>query len=174
MKIVSIFADKLFSFVYKNEDEKYIENEYDRLIDLWTDIEYLWKYAKENGIKNIKKFVKDRLNDADNIQDLLEELTEADKTLDFYFQALKDNETGFKILALKKGKSSKWDGLRLYAIKIDNDCFVITGGAIKMSQTMQGHPDTMAELGKLNKAQTFLKENGVIDDDSFFEFLTEI
>jgi hypothetical protein len=43
--------------------------------------------------------------------------------------------------------------LRLYALKIDKDCFVITGGAIKVSQKMQ--------------------ENGVFDSESFFELLSE-
>jgi hypothetical protein len=173
MKIVSIFADRLFSFVYKNE-RGYQENEYDRLMDLWTDTEYLWQYAKDNEIANIEQFVKNRLNDAETIQDLLEEISESKKPLDYYFQPLLNNETGIKILALKKGKASKNDGLRLYAIKIDDNCFVVTGGAIKMSQAMQGHPDTKEELKKLYKAQAFLNENGVFDADSFFEFLIEI
>lgn len=175
MKIVPIFANRLFAFVYKNnEAEGYQENEYDRLMELWTDTEFLWNYAKNNGIVNIEKFVADRLDDAETIQDLFEELNETEKTLDHYFQPLHDHETGIKILALKKGKTSKWDGLRLYAIKIDNNCFVITGGAIKMSQTMQDHPDTFEELRKIHRAQSYLKDNGVMDSDSFFEFLNEM
>ncbi|MCU4155229.1 hypothetical protein J1N10_04535 [Carboxylicivirga sp. A043] len=174
MKIVSIFANHLFSFVYQNEDGTYQENEYDRLMDLWTDTEYLWNYAKENKVKDIKRFVNRRLEDAELIQDLLEDLSESGKPLDHYFQALDDYETGFKILALKKGKTSKYDGLRLYAIKIDENLFVITGGAIKMSLKMDDHPDTKNEKVKIYSAQAFLNENDVIDSDSFFEFLTEL
>lgn len=41
MKIVSIFAERLFSFHYENEDS----NEYERLLDIWTDVSYLMDYA---------------------------------------------------------------------------------------------------------------------------------
>lgn len=174
MKIVDIFTPYLYSFVYKKEDEDvYDENEYNRLMELWTDVEYLREYAKINGVEDINKFVRQRLNDAENIQDLLEEITQNKQPLDYYFHPLFDDETGIKILALRKGKASKWDGLRLYAIKIDSNCFVITGGAIKMSQTMQDHPDTNKELKKIKEAKAYLKENGIVDEDGFFEFIDE-
>ena len=48
---------------------------------------------------------------------------------------------------------------------------MITGGAIKMSQTMQEHPFTSIELTKLNEARAFLQSNGVFDDDSFYEII---
>ncbi|MDX2279964.1 MAG: hypothetical protein NW218_10275 [Saprospiraceae bacterium] len=89
-----------------------------------------------------------------------------------YFSALNPAESKNPDLPLQKGKIRK-DWLRLYAVKIDHDCFVITGGAIKMSQAMQDHPDTNKELGKMRAARIFLRQNGVFDDDSFFEFLSE-
>ena len=171
MKIVDIFAEKLFSFVYENNHDV---NEYDRMMDLWTDVSYLRNYAKINNVSNINEFVKNRLRDAENIQDLLDKLSENNQPLEYYFKPLYDHETGVRILSLQKGKVSNRDGLRLYAIKIDDDCFVITGGAIKMSQTMQGHPDTKEELVKINKAQAYLKSKGVFDTDSFYEFKNEL
>ena len=56
--------------------------------------------------------------------DFLDELAENEKPLEYYFRPLYDNEIGIKILSLQKGKVSKRDGLRLYAIKIDVNCFV--------------------------------------------------
>lgn len=38
---------------------------------------------------------------------------------------------------------------------------------------MEDHPDTLAELGKLTKARSYFEENGVFDEDSFFELLNE-
>ena len=61
----------------------------------------------------------------------------------------------------------------MYAIRIDNNCFVITGGAIKMSQKMQDHKDTQEELKKLNKAKDYLADNDVHDIDSFTELINE-
>ena len=171
MKIVDIFAEKLFSFVYKNNDDV---NEFDRMMDLWTDVSYLRNYAIANKVTDINKFVNDRLRDAEKIQDLLDELVENDNPLEHYFRPLHDNETGFKILSLQKGKASSRDGLRIYAIKVDDDCFVITGGAIKMSQKMQDHHDTAEELAKIKRAQGYLKGHGVFDRDSFYEFKSEM
>lgn len=167
MKIVRIFADQLFAFQYEGE----VDNEYDRLMELWTDISFLRAYAKANNIINVKKFVNTILQDAEDIQDFLENINQNKEPYGFYFEPLQNSERN-KILAFQKGKI-KENILRYYAIKLDDNCFVITGGAIKMSQTMQEHPATDNELKKLEKARAFLKENGVFDEDSFFELLIE-
>lgn len=174
MKIVDIFVERLFSFVYKDKKGVYNKNEYDRLMDLWTDVSYLRSYAKNNNITDIDRFVNGRLQDAENIQDLLDELTESNKPLEQYFRPLYNYEIGARTRSLQKGKVSNRDGLRLYAIKIDDDCFVITGGAIKMSLAMQEHPDTNNELTKIKRAQDYLKDNGVFDKSSFYEFKSEL
>lgn len=44
MKIVNIFACKLFAFHYKGE----ADNKYDRLLDLWHDTEYVKRFLDEN------------------------------------------------------------------------------------------------------------------------------
>ncbi len=166
MKIVSIFTGKLYAFQYPAETD----NEFDRLMELWTDVTYLKQFADKNGIKSSVSFVENRLSDAEQIQDLLDHINEHNEPLQIYFQKLA--EPGFKLLSLQKGKTSG-NQLRLYAIKIDEDCFVITGGAIKMSQKMKDHPDTAKELQKLTIARNYLNENGVFDEASFYELLNE-
>jgi hypothetical protein len=160
--------------VDKTKDGDYDVNEFDRLMDLWTDVSYLRGFAKKNKISNFVQFVNDRLHDAEKIQDLLDDLVENNQPLERYFRPLDNYETGKKILSLQKGKTSNRDGLRIYAIKIDDDCFVITGGAIKMSQRMEDHPGTKHELSKIMKVQDYLKEVSVFDKDSFYEFKSEI
>lgn len=167
MKIVRIFADQLFAFHYEGEKD----NEYDRLMELWTDMAFLNKYAQENGIENIAGFSNDILDDAEQIQDFLENLNQNKEPYRFYFEPLQESENR-KILAFQKGKI-KQSRLRYYAIKLSDNCFVITGGAIKMSQAMQEHPDTNNELIKLERARKYLNKNGVFDEDSFFELLIE-
>lgn len=168
MKIVTIFAEKLFAFHYKDE----VDNEFDRLMELWTNPQYLKKFAENNGIEDVEDYVLDRLSDAERIQDVLDEIETDELPLEQYFKPLFNKETTIKILSLRKGKL-KHNHLRIYAIKIDTDCFVITGGAIKMSQAMQDFPDTQIELDKLKAAQRYLNDNGVFDIDSFFELLSE-
>ncbi len=167
MRIVRIFADQLFAFHYEGE----VDNEYDRLMELWTDMTFLKNYAQNNGIKDIMSFAKNILADAEQIQDFLENINQNKEPYGFYFEPLQLSEN-HKILAFQKGKIEQ-NRLRYYAIKLGDDCFVITGGAIKMSQTMQEHPDTDNELTKLRAAKAFLNKNGVFDEDSFFELLIE-
>ena len=168
MEIVDIFAPYLFVFHYEDE----IDNEFDRLMDLWTDVGYLQSYAKRNNVKDIYGFIENVVKNAEQIQDLLNEISGSNLNFEQYFEALQESENGNRILALQKGKINK-NQLRIYAIKIDSNCFVITGGAIKMSQKMDEHPDTKNELIKLKKARLFLNQNGIIDEDSFFELLNE-
>jgi hypothetical protein len=169
MKIVSIFDDQLYAFHHSCE----ADNEFDRLMELWTDVEYLKNYAETNNITNIEEFVESRLEEADEIQDLLADLTTQNRPLDYYFEPLSPSEYKERILSLKKGKIKK-NRLRIYAIKIDENCFIITGGAIKMSQTMQGHSDTAKELTKINKAKDYLTSRGIMDLDSFYELIDEL
>lgn len=167
MKIDSIFAENLFAFHYENE----AENEYERLMNLWTDVEFLYSFAKNNQIPDIIFFVENILKDAEEIQDILEKISTNDEPLGYYFEPLKLSEN-YRILSLQKGKRPG-RRLWLYAIKIDTNCFVITGGAIKMSQKMKEHSHTATELEKLEWARNFLIEKGVVNEDSFYELLRE-
>jgi len=167
MKIVNIFANKLFAFHYEN----YSDNEYDRLMELWTNVDFLKIYAQNNNIEDVQTFVNDVLNDAEQIQDFLDDIEQNNHPYGFFFEPLKDSEK-YKTLALQKGKIRR-NTLRYYAIKMNQNCYVITGGAIKMSQTMQGHQDTFIELTKLIKARTYFNQRGIINEDSFHELLIE-
>lgn len=168
MKIVAIFEENLYCFHYENE----VDNEFERLMNLWTDANYLQAYAKKNNLNDVYGFVEDILQQAEEVQDFLEDLSQNNKPLGFYFEPLQDSETKRKTLALQKGKIRK-NQLRLYAIKLDDNCYVITGGAIKMSQKMHEHPDTANELIKLNNARAYLNQNDVSDESSFYELLNE-
>jgi hypothetical protein len=172
MKIVSIFALRLFALHYSCEED----DEYNRLIEQWTSPKYLIDFANANGLINTPKFVEERIEDAEQIIDIIDEIENSGLKLETYFRALNDNEIGYTILSLQKGKTyhlKRKNNLRLYAIKIDDDCFIITGGAIKMSQKMQDHNDTLVELKKLNKAKDYFVANDVHDIDSFTELINE-
>jgi hypothetical protein len=136
MKIVVIFAGKLYSFHYEAE----AKNEYKRLMESWNDISYLRTYAKQNKIGDIRSFVEQIMDDAAYIEDLLAEMAHNNRPLASFFRRLDDMESGTKILSLQKGKRYQ---LRIYAIKIDENLFVLTGGAIKLGWKMQDHPDTL-------------------------------
>ncbi|MCQ2095996.1 MAG: hypothetical protein MJY59_04550 [Bacteroidaceae bacterium] len=50
----------------------------------------------------------------------------------------------------------------------------ITGGAIKLTRTMQEREHTLMELLKQEQVRQFLLQNHIIDTDSFVDYLAEI
>lgn len=178
MKIVSIFAEKLFAFHYADE----AENELKRLLNQWNDVAYLYQFLKENeqDVKSnselkstsIETLINQIVTDANRIDDLLKILSSNEtKKLDSFFKSLHNSEYQFQTLSLQKGRKNY---LRIYALRIDENCFVITGGAIKFHHLMQERVHTNIELQKLEKAKQFLKANDVFDTDSFYEFIIEL
>ena len=166
MKIIPIFAEKLYAFQYDGE----VEDEYFRLLDLWTNNTYLQQYAKANNIAGARGFVEKIISNAEYIDDLMIKISKSNQVLESFFKPLNDLETGIRVLSLQKGRRYS---LRIYAIKIDSNLFVITGGAIKLVHKMSEHVDTRNEKNKLEAAKAYLKRNGVSDSDSFYDLMTE-
>ena len=169
MKIVTIFAPHLYSFSFKNKTD-----ELSRLFDFWTNQKLLRDYFEKNNsvfeFENID--IEEAISETiENAELLFELLSEHKNDLNGLFEALSTKENDSKFLHKQKSKR-KW--LRLYAIKIESNYYVITGGAIKQSQTMQQHPDTNEESKKLESCRNYLIDNNVFDADSFNDFLYEL
>ena len=64
--------------------------------------------------------------------------------------------------------------LRIYAIKLEPGIYVVTGGAIKLTRTMQEREHTLVELARMEKVRRFLIENEISDKDSFDDYLREL
>jgi hypothetical protein len=170
MKIVRIFGEKLFAFQYKSEKQ----NEYDRLMALWTDPLYLREYLKENlpSGSSINEMVMRIRDDSEALDDALAALaSKSNLPIETRFKPLYNLEYHLRPLSKQKTRENY---LRLYAIRIDKDCFVITGGAIKLTHLMEDDLHTQKELDKLNTARAYLQENGINDADSFYEFIIEL
>ena len=166
MKIIATFVKKLYACHYDGE----AINEYARLMDLWGDTAYLSRYAYENNISDVRGFVKEIRENARYIDNLMEEIYVSNAPLSSFFKPLNNLETGIKMLSLQKGRRYR---LRVYAIKIDENLFLITGGAIKLAFRMQDHRDTQKEKDKLDSVKAYLKRNNVFDNDSFHELINE-
>ena len=72
---------------------------------------------------------------------------------------------------MNRERHASW--LRVYAIRLEPNVYIVTGGAIKLTRTMQERAHTIIELEKLNSCKEFLKANGVFDKDSFVEFTND-
>jgi hypothetical protein len=172
MKIVSIFGDRLFSFHFEGETK----NELRRLLSLWNNTEHLYQFVVQHkadlpGIMSTSTLVNQLVENANDIEDSLFELsTEPERSLGEFFMPLENHEFFYVKLSKQKGKKNY---LRVYAIKIDENCFVITGGAIKFHHLNKERQHTQDEMIKINKCREYLKDNGVFDADSFYEFLNQ-
>lgn len=87
--------------------------------------------------------------------------------------------TDARVSKLSREKARNWDRdrhaswLRIYAIRLEPNIYVVTGGAIKLTHTMQERKHTTLELQKLNRCRDYLRSNGVFDQDSFVELANE-
>jgi hypothetical protein len=174
MKIVSIFAQSLFAIHFDEE----VENEFAKLLGedgKWTDPSYLLEFVEEHKSdvpdnENINELPHKLIQSADEINDILYQSSKGKATLGGFFKPLHNQEYQEGELSRKKGRKTYF---RLYALKIDAECFVITGGTIKFTHLIKDRPHTQDELNKLEKCRSFLKEQDVFDSDSFYEFLLE-
>jgi len=172
MKIVRTFADQLFAFHFDGEKM----NELPRLLTLWNDTEYLHEFVTSNKLDvpqnvPIRTLVFQLIDNANDIDEALNEISkDSERSLEEFFKPLDNQE--YHIVELSKQKGRK-NFLRLFAIKIDNNCFVITGGAIKFHHLNKDRTHTQKEMQKINSCRDYLKDNNVFDADSFYEFLNE-
>ena len=160
------------------------KNELAALFQKWNDAEYLWDFFLENQndlqeffhIEKISEAVEDTIDDAEQLERLILEIPYTDN-LDELFLPLSSADMTIRELAREKARNWNRPGhaswLRVYAIRLEKNVFVITGGAIKLTRTMQERSHTQAELDKLNQCRQYLASNGVFDSDSFISMIEE-
>ena len=90
------------------------------------------------------------------------------------FRPLENSRASEMLLGREKGRPNRRSWLRLYAIKLNVGIYIITGGAIKLTRTMQEREHTLQELEKMEKVRNFLIREGVFDEDSFTDYQQEV
>ena len=162
MKILDTFVSGLYSFKYDKEES----DELTRLLEQWSDIQFLEGFFEfhKNDLRyfgiDVETAKEQTIDEVNQLEDFLSGLSYNDNELDSIFRPLNDLEYRATILSKQKSKR-KW--LRLYAIKIETNHYVITGGAIKLTHTMQERWHTRGELSKLEKCRQYLQSQGIFD-----------
>jgi hypothetical protein len=166
---------------------KHPEKEADELTLLfrdWSNFNFLLDFFLNNladlqgyfHIRTIREAIQDTFHDADALEKEILGFP-ATESLDTLFRPL--SLADGRAVELTREKARNWSRerhvswLRVYAIRLEANVYVVTGGAIKLSPTMQDRPHTLAELEKMNDCRDFLKANGVFDRDSFMDYLNE-
>lgn len=181
MEFVRILDDdRLWAAKYEGDHL----NCFDILFSRWYDMAWLKSFFQENlddlssffRITDVYLAVMETLDEAHQLECLMLDIT-PEANLDTLFRHL-DNSV-FSEIALSKEKA-KGSGLgyrpswlRIYAIKMEPGCYLVTEGAIKLTAKMSERSHTMAELAKMEQVRNYLIDNGVFDIDSLNDYLNE-
>ena len=128
-------------------------------------------------ITDVNQAIYDTIEDSERLQCLIMDIS-PDADLDQIFRPLENSRTSEMLLGKEKARlrnrprHDSW--LRIYAIKLEPGIYVITGGAIKLTLTMQEREHTLVELARMEKVRRFLLDNDIADKDSFVDYLNEL
>jgi len=149
------------------------QNEFDRFFDLVNDPEWLFDFftRQENDLLSgfysditVANAVLRTMEEAEEMEDVLYDFAEDGfkddkKGLQYLFKPLNNFEYVIAIHQKSKARIKKgW--LRIYAIRLDVNCYIVTVGAIKLTLDMR-REHLAAELKKLELTKMFLRENGI-------------
>ncbi|WP_056928677.1 hypothetical protein [Candidatus Symbiothrix dinenymphae] len=171
---------RLWAVRYGDESD----NELYKLFEQWNDVVWLRAFFKQNwsdllayyNILDVKTAIIDTIEDSNRLENILLSISLV-ADLDSVFRPL-NNYTKESFLEKEnprlsqRQKHASW--LRLYAIKLSQGIFIITGGAIKLTATMQERDHTAKELIKIEQTRRFLIENGIVDETGFVDYLKEL
>ena len=184
MKIVGIFAvvnNSLLAVKFEGKESQ----EFRLLFTNWQDIEYLRQFFKDNirdlqsgffGNITVDEAVKCTIEESEEMEAYILNVAKTGQIdLSASLQNLiftplhKYNESNVHLQSKAYGLT-KPSWLRIYAIRIGPNHYVVSGGAIKLTETMNGVPHLENELKKLKLTREYLKEIGLLNEDDF-EFI---
>jgi hypothetical protein len=152
------------------------------LFDKWKDITYLYKFFEANkhdlqsgfyNVITVDKAVEQTIKDANKMKTFILKVAktgrfdERNSLQDLVFTPLHKNEFSTQHLQSKAYGQAKPSWLRVYASEIDPSHYVVSGGAIKLTETMNERTHLKRELKKLKLTSDFLKEIGLSGKDDF-------
>lgn len=155
------------------------------LFDQWNDVMWLRNFFKENWqdmqsyfkVTSVNEAIRDTIEDSERLEEIIMDIS-PDADLDRLFRPLENYRTSDILLGKEKARlkrtmrHSSW--LRIYAIKLADGVYIVTGGAIKLTFKMEEREHTRKELEKLEKVRSFLLNENIIDDEGFVEYVNTL
>ncbi len=151
-------------------------NSLDLMAETYDDLEYLFEYFSKN--KDLLKYFwqqttipfeaakRTKIEGNALIQKILKSSEDESVSLNDIFLPLHSfeyyNHPGFHTEVKAKGYEDTAPWVRVYAIKCDDNLYVITGFGLKLVQKMKDDLHFKKELKKLEKAADFLKSKGLL------------
>lgn len=179
MKFVDILQNgELWAVVYDGDEQDILSKTFGN----WMDPGYLDDFFSKNlkdletyfHITNLDVAIYDTIADAASLSCLILDIR-PEANLDYLFRPLENQRIHEMLLSREKAKGKRssthnsW--LRIYAIKLDEGTYLVTGGAIKLTHLMAEREHTLNELRKMEMVRNYLLDNGVRDADGIKEDL---
>jgi hypothetical protein len=174
MKIVRIFtSDNSDDGIWSIHLDGSEQSEFDKFFDSMNDIEWLYHFFEENkadltsgffGNLTVGEVVLKTFEEIEVMEDVLYDYAEqgfakGNANLQLIFKPLNNFEYGITLHQKSKARIRRgW--LRVYAIRLSENCYLVTGGAIKLTLDMK-RTHLQYELTKLEQAKLFLRNNGI-------------
>lgn len=171
---------KLWAVIYDGQEENVLT----QTLSNWIDINYLTDFFTRHRqdleqyfrITNLDDAIYDTMADAVSLSCVILDIDPC-SNLDELFRPLEPNRMTEMTLSREKAKGKRISGhpswLRLYAIKLDDGIYLITGGTIKLTYQMQDRQHTLNELTKMEMVRNRLISEGVIDSEGLIEYTKE-
>ena len=143
---------------------------------MWQNPEYLEDFFETHkadlvgdfsGNMNVENAILESFEYSQEFERQLLELSRQSKHeqlrgLEEIFSPLHNLQYHTKTLGKSKAKAT-W--LRIYALRIDRNVYIVTGGSIKLTQKMQDREPTNHELEKIESCREYLMSQGIVDID---------
>lgn len=176
MQIVEIFPPCLYSMKYGEDDD-----EYHRIWARLTDIDDLTEFFEKHQAFLRNGFWRDRMTPETAAAVVVDEIGEfyaalarnAQHACEGRSPDLEDLFVNFggmelyewKLPAVKAYGARRPFLIRLYAIRLDANCYLLIAGGIKLGPTIQDSPGLEDVLPKLRNAKTFLLREGILGQE---------
>lgn len=177
--IKTIFKDHLYSVQYDGCSE----SEFTRLFNLWKNPENVDLFIDTYKDLMISPFWVAQGISASYARRLITQEAVATEShfLDLYLNTINGDVPDFnqefvfldkQVFEFRLRSKHKMYGthgkdcpsfLRIYAIKVENNCFLITGGAIKLTHRMDEAEYLQEEVRKLNTVHDWLEQEYILD-----------
>ena len=162
-------------------------NEFGRLFNLWQDTSYLFCFFNRHledlksgffGVISVEEAILITINEAYNFEQELLSVAKnkinTAQSLQEIFRPLSDSDKDKYPIPLylkSKAYGSRKSWLRLYALRLNDNIYIITGGGIKLTRTMNTRIHLKNELKKLDILKQFLIDQGIVDYDGMIDFI---
>lgn len=169
---------RLWAVRYEGDSDNILSITFDR----WGDPEWLRSFFKANSgdlssyfrITDLNLAIYDTISEAQELECVILDSI-ASNELDSLFKPLENLRASEVLLSKEKTKGRNYFGhdswLRLYAIRFQRNSYLVTGGAIKLTRSMQEREHTLKELQKLEMVRNFLISEGAYDIDGFYDLI---